>query len=261
MAITPDFVMTIGGRQVTDKLMSWVLSHDDDSTGSIAVKLNNHDRLLSGLFHLNQELQIFFGYTDNPGERVTFWVKGVGGGFDNGVITLNVTAEDATCDLDRKTAKGHLGEGVKPKGAIAQVAAMAGPAGKPLKVIIEGEDPPMASHMRIPWPGYAAGEGIRSLARMLYYPGYKTGAPPIQHADIYAKQPTMIIGTRNLAARDQATFYVGDGTWVKSFTWNLSQPKNKGRGKGVKGHSSVKDNRGRGASAGSSDSGGGGSEE
>ena len=35
MAITPDFVMTIGGRQVTDKLMSWVLSHDDDSTGFV----------------------------------------------------------------------------------------------------------------------------------------------------------------------------------------------------------------------------------
>ena len=60
MAITPDFVMTIGGRQVTDKLMSWVLSHDDDSTGSIVVKLNNHDRQLSGLFRLNHELENVF---------------------------------------------------------------------------------------------------------------------------------------------------------------------------------------------------------
>ena len=257
MAITPDFVMTIGGRQVTDKLMSWVLSHDDDSTGSIVVKLNNHDRELSGLFRLNDELKMFFGYTDDPGEKVTFWVKGIGGGFDNGVITLNVTAEDATCDLDRKTAKGHLGQGVRPKGAISQVAASAGPAGKPLKVIVEGTDPPMADHMRIPWPGYAAGEGIRYLARMLHYCGYKSGAPPIQHADIYAKQPTLMVMARNLNARDQATFYCGAGKWVKSFTWNLSQPKNKGRGKGVSGQSSVKDNRGSAASAGSSDTGGG----
>ena len=257
MAITPDFVMTIGGRQVTDNLMSWVLSHDDDSTGTIAVKLNNHDRLLSGQFRLNQELQLFFGYTDDPGKKVTFWVKGVGGSFDDGVNTLNVIAEDATCDMDRKTAKGHLGEGVGPKEAIMQVGASSGPVGKPLGIIVEGENPPMASHMRIPWPGYAAGEGVRFLARMLFYPGYKSGAPPIQYADIYAKRPTLIVKARDLGTKDQATFYCGDGKWVKSFTWNISQPKNKGRGKGVKGHSPVKDNRGSAASAGSSDSGGG----
>ena len=87
---------------------------------------------------------MFFGYTDDPGKKVTFWVKGIGGGFDNGVITLNVTAEDATCDLDRKTAKGHLAGKVRPKEAISRLPQWRGLPENRLKVIVEGTDPPMA---------------------------------------------------------------------------------------------------------------------
>ena len=169
----PDFVILIGGEDVTSEVMNWKLHHVDEGISNIVVTLSNHDHLLSGLFSHSDELSLVFGYQGNLGEKIEMTVTGVDESYRMGMPTIKITAKDDCCEMNVKTVKGHFKEGIKPTEVAKRLAADAGPGGKKLTLHIPGgQDPELSSHVRMPLPGtMSVGVMLSHLGNMMYFPG------------------------------------------------------------------------------------------
>ncbi len=75
MNFQPDFIITVGGTNVTKEVENWVLQDLEDHLSSLQVTVANPDNKYSGKFKDGDKVQIRFGYQGDLSGKATFELK------------------------------------------------------------------------------------------------------------------------------------------------------------------------------------------
>ncbi|MGC8718143.1 MAG: hypothetical protein ACP5RW_09135 [bacterium] len=105
-----DFVITIDGEDVTDRVVEWSLRDVDEGMSSARVVVSNVDGSLS--VSTGAKLEMRFGYVGDLSDQVELDIRSVHEEFSvNRPRTVVVTAHDVTWMLNGGNVKGDVSEG------------------------------------------------------------------------------------------------------------------------------------------------------
>lgn len=167
----PDFVIDIGGSDITGDVTSWKLHHTDDGISSITTVIANHNHIYSGRFNIDDEFTLIFGNSEHIGDKIEMVIRGVDEFYKLGEPTVSLTAKDYACELKEKNIKGHAKEGINPKEASQKIGKEGGAKGEKLDIDTgRGQDPPLPKYHKLSFQGEDLGSALMLLGSYLYFP-------------------------------------------------------------------------------------------
>jgi phage protein D len=124
MSGQPDFIITIGGQDITRYCQEWTFTDDEEGQSEIDVQLGNPDMRLSGAFDYGDDLQIRFGYDGQLGGAAYLPVAEVKERYPTGKeLTIHVIGRDESNKMSGGKEKGVKGKkGDKDEDVIGRVA-------------------------------------------------------------------------------------------------------------------------------------------
>jgi hypothetical protein len=121
MSYDPDFILTVGGQNVTQYVMNWALSLPDNDSCSLTFSLENQNSQLAGAVRVNDQVNFCFGYTGRMSEMLTLDILSVAPEFNTGTKIIKVTAYDEFHKLCGDCLKGCFKKGTDTVGIAESV--------------------------------------------------------------------------------------------------------------------------------------------
>ena len=141
MSWDPDFVITVGGNDITERVAGWTLADVDQAMSSLLIKVENHDGSFS--CQNGDKVTIKFGYVGDLSDEVEMDIRKVEEHFSSKAVAYtNITAYDCTWIMNGRNVKGQVNG--DPKKAITKLIEDQGFKAKVDK-LKNGTIPPHAS--------------------------------------------------------------------------------------------------------------------
>jgi len=121
----PDFVVTIGGSDVTREVLSWTLNDCEEGMSSIEVRVDNKDMKHSGAFKIDDVICLRFGTAQEMAPKVEMKTKKFTEHYGKDGLYINFTALDCTECLSGKSGGGQHNKS-KPSEIQKELAEKAG---------------------------------------------------------------------------------------------------------------------------------------
>jgi hypothetical protein len=157
MPYDPDFLLTVGDRNVTPYVVSWHLKLSDNDTCSLEFIVENQNSQFVGFFQPNMQISFVFGYPGRMMPQINFEILSISPSFDIGKKTIQVVAHDEMHKLCNSCMKGNFGKGIKPSDATKRILEKYLPGIKPN---VDLKDPNLQGNFQIPIAAKTPAEAI-----------------------------------------------------------------------------------------------------
>lgn len=119
----PDFVITIGGADVTKHVDSWELHDAEAQISSLTVTIINEDLKFSGRFKNEDKIKIRFGYQGNLSPQVEMTIKRRQERYNTRGATITITGMDCMERMTGNSCRGFFSH-AKAKEAVKELCEM-----------------------------------------------------------------------------------------------------------------------------------------
>jgi len=111
MAFDPDFILTVGGKDVTKYCQELIVVDDEEGMSSLTATLANPDMVNSGLAVTGDTIALRFGYQGSMSGKIEFPIQPFGEAYPtDGNLTVTYTGYDPQEKLNRGKMKGNFDE-------------------------------------------------------------------------------------------------------------------------------------------------------
>lgn len=157
----PDFMLSVGGQDVSRSVTDWELSVNDDKLCSLGFTLENQESQWAGKVKIDEEVAFKFGYKDEMSPIIKMTIRVRETQYDIGQKVLRLTAYDKTERLNGGNMQGCFKEGCKTNEAISSLLESNG-----MKPNVKLLSPKWEEGFRFPMINLTAAQGIYTLMQL-----------------------------------------------------------------------------------------------